>query len=151
MESFEFKRMVWQVALSAAVAAFDVFIVKLVKMRMIYYKLKKQRCKLTRRDMKSMPLWGFAAGNLKVLPELLDKFPKGSQQSHAFTLLSRDFKHSDNCFYVDLCPFTSPLLVVTSPELAIQACQEQDLPKPDILKPFSTPFAGGGGARICFK
>jgi hypothetical protein len=42
MESFDFKRMVCQVALYAAVAAFGVFIVKLVKMRMIFYKLKKQ-------------------------------------------------------------------------------------------------------------
>jgi hypothetical protein len=42
MESFEFKRTAWQVALSAAVAAFGVFIFKLVKMRMIFYKLKKQ-------------------------------------------------------------------------------------------------------------
>jgi cytochrome P450 len=90
-----------------------------------------------------MPTWDFAAGNLKVLPELLKKFPKGSQQSDSFTLLSHDFKDSDNCFYVDLWPFTSPLFVVTSPELATQACQEHDLPKPDILKPFFAPFAGG--------
>ena len=91
-----------------------------------------------------MPEWDFAAGNLKTLPGLLEKFPKGSQQSDAFSLLSHDFKENDNCFYIDLWPFTSPLMVVTSPDLAMQACgPEHDLPKPAILIPFFAPFAGG--------
>ena len=34
--------LVWQVAMSAAVAAFGVFAFKMYKMRMIFYKLKKQ-------------------------------------------------------------------------------------------------------------
>ena len=34
-------------------------------------------------------------------------------------------------------------MVVTSPDLAMQACQEYDLPKPPILIPFFAPFAGG--------
>jgi hypothetical protein len=90
-----------------------------------------------------MPPWDFGAGHLQTLPALLEKLSKGSQQSDAFTLLSYDFKDTDGCFYVDAWPFTSPLLVITSPELAIQACQENDLPKPDILIPFFAPFAGG--------
>jgi cytochrome P450 len=90
-----------------------------------------------------MPAWDFAAGNLKVLPGLLEKFPTGSQQSDVFTLLSYDFQESDNCFYVDTWPFSSPLMIVTSPEMAMQACQEYDLPKPPILIPFFAPFAGG--------
>jgi cytochrome P450 len=156
MDTFDLKRTTWQIALSAVVAGFAVFMFKLVKMRMIFYKLKKQGlvCRatsskhassraLTQCDSKPMPPWDFAAGNLKVLPALLEKFPKGSQQLDAFALLSRDFNDSDNCFYIDLWPFTSPLLVVTSPELAMQACQEHDLPKPAILKPFFAPFAGG--------
>lgn len=32
----------WQIALSAAVAAFGIFAFKLIKMRMIFYRLKKQ-------------------------------------------------------------------------------------------------------------
>jgi len=80
---------------------------------------------------------------MKVLPGLLKQFPEGSQQSDAFTLLSNSFPDSDNCFYVDLWPFTSPLMIVTSPEMAMQACQEYDLPKPPILIPFFAPFAGG--------
>ncbi|CAN9323061.1 unnamed protein product [Alternaria alternata] len=150
MTATDLSHIVWQIALSAAAAAMSVFMFKLVKMRLIFYKLKKQgllstaACfKLTRYDLKPIPPWDFAAGNLKVLPRLLEKFPKGSQQSDVFTLLSNDFKDSDNCFYVDLWPFSSPLLVVTSPDLAIQACQEHDLPKPPVLIPFFAPFAGG--------
>lgn len=60
-----------------------------------------------------------------------------------FTLLSNDFEDSENCFYVELLPFSSPLLVVTSTDLAIQACQERDLPKPPFLIPFFAPFVGG--------
>jgi cytochrome P450 len=90
-----------------------------------------------------MPPWNFAAGNLEILPPLLENFPKGSQQSDAFTLLSYDFQETDSCFYIDVWPFTSPLLIVTSPELALQACQEYDLPKPKILLPFFAPIAGG--------
>lgn len=90
-----------------------------------------------------MPPWEFGAGHLQVLPPLLKKFPKGSQQSDAFTVLSYDFKETDGCFYIDVWPFSSPLLVITSPELAVQACQEYDLPKPDILVPFFAPIAGG--------
>ena len=42
MDSIDLKRMAWQVALSAATAAIAVFMFKLVKMRMIFYRLKKQ-------------------------------------------------------------------------------------------------------------
>jgi cytochrome P450 len=90
-----------------------------------------------------MPPWDFAAGHLKTLPSLLEMLPKGSQHSDAFTLLSYNFVDADSCFYIDVWPITSPLLIITSPELAIQACQEHDLPKPDILIPFFAPFAGG--------
>lgn len=57
--------------------------------------------------------------------------------------LAKKFPNSDNAFYLDLWPFTMPLLVVTSAELAIQTCQQYDLPKPHILKPFFHTFAGG--------
>jgi cytochrome P450 len=91
-----------------------------------------------------MPSWDFAAGNLKTLPSLLKQLPRGSMQMDAFALSSREFGDTDHCFYIDLWPFTSPLLVITSPEMAMQACsQEHDLPKPPILIPFFAPFAGG--------
>lgn len=42
MSSLALSRIAWQLALSATFAALVVFIFKLVKMRMIFYKLKKQ-------------------------------------------------------------------------------------------------------------
>lgn len=90
-----------------------------------------------------MPAWNFATGHLQTLPPLLEKLPKDSQRSDAFTLLSYNFQKTDSCFYIDVWPFGSPLLIITSPELAMQACQEFDLPKPDVLIPFFAPIAGG--------
>jgi hypothetical protein len=42
MTATDLNRIVWQIALSAAAAAMSVFTFKLVKMRTIFYKLKKQ-------------------------------------------------------------------------------------------------------------
>jgi hypothetical protein len=57
--------------------------------------------------------------------------------------LSKGFPKSDHSFYLDVWPFSLPLLIVTSPSMSIQACQQYDLPKPATLKPFFYPFAGG--------
>lgn len=90
-----------------------------------------------------MPPWSLAIGHLMTLPRLLDRLPIGSQQSDAFSLLSGEFADTDGCFYIDVWAFANPLLVITSPELAVQVCQEHDLPKPDVLVPFFAPIAGG--------
>lgn len=42
MSATDLNRIVWQIALSAAAASMSVFMFKLVKMRTIFYKLKKQ-------------------------------------------------------------------------------------------------------------
>jgi cytochrome P450 len=91
-----------------------------------------------------MPAYTYGAGNLPMLPDLLAKLPKGAQQSDAFTLLSFEFPKFDNCFYIDVWPFTpKPFLVVTSLELAVQACQTYALPKPASLADYFHPFTGG--------
>lgn len=46
-----------------------------------------------------MPKWDFAAGNVRMLPDLMKRHPKGSQQSEAFALLSYEFPDNNNCFY----------------------------------------------------
>ncbi|KAJ4336442.1 hypothetical protein N0V95_008617 [Ascochyta clinopodiicola] len=112
----------WQVALALAVCLTGIFLRKMLRVRMLFWRLRTQGL---------------------VLPPLLEQFPKGSQQSDAFTLLSDRFKETDGSFYIDVWPFSSPLLIITSPELAVQTCQEYDLPKPDVLLPFFAPIAGG--------
>lgn len=75
---------------------------------------------------------------------MLERVPKDTQQSEAFTLLSYEFPQFDNCFYIDVWPFTEkPMLVINSLDLAIQACQTYSLPKPATLIHFLYPFVGG--------
>ncbi|PVH97051.1 cytochrome P450 [Periconia macrospinosa] len=120
---------------SLAILVLGPFIAKMIKLRLLFHRLRRQGL--------PMPPWNPVLGHLLTLPPLLEKLTAGSQQSDAFTLLSREFTHTDGCFYIDVWPFANPLLVITSPELAVQACQEHDLPKPDVLVPFFAPIAGG--------
>ncbi|KAF2477215.1 cytochrome protein [Lindgomyces ingoldianus] len=92
-----------------------------------------------------MPEWNPILGHLPMLPRLLNQLPKGAQQSYCFGLLTRDFPNSDGLFYIDLWPFSLPIIIVSTPELAHQVGQEYDLPKPDSLKPFFKPITGGLG------
>ncbi|GAB1198628.1 hypothetical protein APSETT444_007955 [Aspergillus pseudonomiae] len=124
-----------QVALVVALVIVLRFFHEMLKVRLLFYRLRRQGL--------PMPKWDFVAGNLRMIPGLMKRHPKGSQQSEAFTLLSYEFSNFDNCFYIDVWPFTKPLLVVNSPNLAVQACQTYALPKPPILAKFFNPFAGG--------
>lgn len=87
--------------------------------------------------------WNPWLGHLLCLPPILKTLPLNAQQPEAFAILAKNFESSDGTFYLDLWPFSNPLLVVTSPPLAIQSCQQHDLVKPHILKPFFAPLAGG--------
>lgn len=69
--------------------------------------------------------------------------PKDARQSDVFTLFSVENAGLESGFYVDVWPFSTPMLVVTSPVMAIDACQTYDLAKPDVLQPFINPMAGG--------
>lgn len=88
--------------------------------------------------------WNPLFGHLLHLPSVLKLFPNRAQQSYPFSELSKQFdKTSDSLFYIDLWPAGDPLIVVSSPSMSMQACQEHDLPKPSVLAPFFHPFAGG--------
>ena len=89
-----------------------------------------------------MPKWNPILGHLTVLPRLLSQLPKGAQQSYCFGLLGREFKEN-GLFYIDLWPFSSPMICVFTPELAEQVCHEFDLDKPDSLLEFFRPITGG--------
>jgi cytochrome P450 len=90
-----------------------------------------------------MPPWNPILGNMLVLPPILKALPRDAQQPDAFSDLSKNFPQSDGLFYLDLWPFSNPLLIISSPSLAIQTCQQHDLPKPAVLDPFFRPLAGG--------
>ncbi|CRG90420.1 putative sterigmatocystin biosynthesis P450 monooxygenase stcS [Talaromyces islandicus] len=90
-----------------------------------------------------MPPWGFFLGNIPALAALNKHVPKDARQAESFALLSSESPGLESCFYVDVWPFGFPILVITSPELAVQTCQTHDLGKPDVLAPFIAPMAGG--------
>jgi len=90
-----------------------------------------------------MPPWNPLFGNLLSFLPLLKEFPDDAIQNYLVGALNKDFDKSDSLFYIDLWPFSNPFIVITTPSLAVQACQQNDLPKPEMLKPFLSPFAGG--------
>ncbi|KAE8402807.1 cytochrome P450 [Aspergillus pseudonomiae] len=92
-----------RVALVVALVIVLQFFHEMLKVRLLFYRLRRQGL--------PMPKWDFVAGNLRMIPGLMKRHPKGSQQSEAFTLLSYEFSNFDNCFYIDVWPFTKPLLV----------------------------------------
>lgn len=87
-------------------------------------------------------------GHLLLLPRILKRLPKHSQRPDIFEVLSLNFKYTDSLFYLDLWPFSSPFLIVSSPAYAIQACQQHDIPRPSVLESFFSPFAGGNSLFI---
>lgn len=95
-----------------------------------------------------MPPWNPILGHLTILPRLLMQLPKGAQQSTMFSRLSKEFPDSDNLFYIDLWPFSNPMIIVSTPNLSYQVCQERDLPRPASLRPFFEPITGGLGLFV---
>ncbi|XTI91539.1 hypothetical protein V2W45_1247880 [Cenococcum geophilum] len=109
-------------------SAFGYFLLKGYEARAPYYKPYKQGMPI--------PPWHPIMGHLLLLPNILKRLPKDSQQPDAFEVLSLDFEHTDSLFYLDLWPFSSPFLIASSPAYAIQAYQQHDLPRPSVLEPF---------------
>ncbi|KAE8419472.1 putative N-alkane-inducible cytochrome P450 [Aspergillus pseudocaelatus] len=136
MESsnIELKWLASRIILPIALVYIASFLYTLVKVRLLFYRLKK----------KGMPMlpWNPVLGNLPVLARFMKKVPKDAQEAMSFALLASE-SGLDKCFYMDTWPFGFSTLVVTSPDLAVQTCQTYDLLKPDALVAFITPMTGG--------
>lgn len=90
-----------------------------------------------------MPTWNPITGHLLSLVPFLEGFPDDSNNTYPIGELLKSISCKDNIMYLDMWPFGGPLMVVSSPDIAVQACQNHDLDKPALLKPFFEPFAGG--------
>ncbi|KAI9162719.1 putative sterigmatocystin biosynthesis P450 monooxygenase stcS [Paramyrothecium foliicola] len=90
-----------------------------------------------------MPPWNPLLGHLLELPPVMKNLPEDTQQPDAFEALCKAYEKDESIIYVDTWPFAAPMIVVCSPALAVQVCQEHDLPKPPILHKFFNPLAGG--------
>lgn len=92
-----------------------------------------------------MPPWNPFLGHLTAVMPVMETLPEDRQQPDAFEVLCRSHQNdSDSVIYLDMWPFSDPLMIICSPVLAAQACsQELDLTKPSMLHAFFNPLAGG--------
>lgn len=76
-----------------------------------------------------MPPWNPVFGHLLVLDKAFKSFslPPDTQMPDVFAGLSKEFRDkSDSLFYLDIWPFMGPMMMVSTPRHAIQACQKAD-------------------------
>lgn len=92
-----------------------------------------------------MPPWNPIIGHVGFLLKCIKKLPKDVTQTANFRVISQNFKNSDGLYYIDLWPFSVPMLIVSTPEMGNQVAVEYDLPKPDSLRQFFQPIVGGLG------
>ncbi|KAK4233546.1 cytochrome P450 [Achaetomium macrosporum] len=123
--------------LAACASALVYLVVKGYHARRTFYRLRQQGM--------PMPPWNPILGHLLAVPPVMKTLPEDTQQPDAFEALCKAHEkdNMDSVIYLDMWPFADPMMVVCSPVLAVQACQEHDLPKPPILHAFFNPLAGG--------
>ncbi|PVH72354.1 cytochrome P450 [Cadophora sp. DSE1049] len=106
------------------------------KSRMLIYKLQKDHRGLP------IPKWNPITGHLLSLVPYLSRLPADAHQNYLLAELANDFPQADSAYYLDIWPFLQPVLLISSPSMAIQACQQYDLEKPGSIIQFFQPFAG---------
>ncbi|KAM7195834.1 Cytochrome P450 [Rhypophila sp. PSN 637] len=123
-------------------------VVSLTGLAYIFLKGYQRRASFNRlrRQGLPMPPWNPFLGHLLALSSALAKLPSDTQQPDAFEILCKIHEKEDgeSLIYLDLWPFAADqLLVICSPTLAVQACQDHDLARPEILHKFFDSLAGG--------
>lgn len=76
-----------------------------------------------------MPPWNPIFGHLLTLDNAFKKYslPPDIQMPDVFAPLSKRYNdESDSLFYMDLWPFTGPMMMVSSPNYALQTCQQAE-------------------------
>ena len=92
------------------------------------------------------PHWNCISGNLILVAKMFPPMPRKAHKILLFGDILRTVFAQEGCCYLDLWPFSYPLLLVVSPSLASQATQNCSLvacERPAKLKSFFKPLAGG--------
>jgi cytochrome P450 len=84
--------------------------------------------------------WVF--GHLLVLKEYTDRHPADTFITTSIRDMARDFSETD-MFYLDLWPFTTPVLCVCEADAANQATTKNPFPKADSFNVVFEPIMGG--------
>ncbi|CCF47392.1 sterigmatocystin biosynthesis P450 monooxygenase StcS, partial [Colletotrichum higginsianum] len=84
-------------------------------------------------------------GHLGLMLSIMASLPRDVMPTVALAdQVRRRYPHLDKAFYLDMWPFTGPMLMVISPDLMRQATQgEAPLPKVGFLKNYMKPISGG--------
>ncbi|KAF1976199.1 cytochrome P450 [Bimuria novae-zelandiae CBS 107.79] len=96
-----------------------------------------------RRQGVAMPAgWSWWFGHLRVLDQKLQRLPSDANVYMAMEDMVKD--HSDTeVFLMDYWPVFQPVLMISGPDLAIQASIKHDLPKPRDQQDSFRPIIGG--------
>ena len=89
-----------------------------------------------------MPPYHTLFGHLLVMRSVLSKIPSDAHPLYLPDQLRREYPDMGPVFYVDLWPFSSPILFADSPSAAYQLMQEQPQPKADPVRNFMYPLTG---------
>jgi hypothetical protein len=89
----------------------------------------------------SMPPHHPIFGHLLLANDLLSKLPRGAHPSYLPGLIRRAIPDVGQVFYLDMWPFSRPILVVSSPSVAQQFTQERSLRKSPEVHTWLKPLA----------
>lgn len=89
-----------------------------------------------------MPPWNWVFGHLLVLKKYTDRHPADTFITTSIRDMARDFSDTD-LFYLDLWPFTTPVLCVCEADAANQATTKNPFPKADSFNVVFEPIMGG--------
>ncbi|KAL2839011.1 cytochrome P450 [Aspergillus pseudodeflectus] len=120
--------------LSLTAVYIGLFVYTWIKVPLLFSSLKKQGM--------PMPRWNSLLGHLPFLAKFTKRVLRDAQSAMTFAALASECD-LDPCFYIDTWPFGFSMLVVTSPNLAFQACQNHDLAEPYSMAPFVSHMTGG--------
>ena len=90
-----------------------------------------------------MPPYNSVLGHLPILKSVTDNLPPNVHGHYLPAALRQEILSLGPIFYVDGYPFSTPVLVVSSPHGAYQITQEHSLPKYAGLRSFLYPLTGG--------
>ncbi len=92
------------------------------------------------------PNHSFLFGHLLFIQSVMDTLPKDAHQNLAFGEAARRYFADEGAYYIDLWPFSEPMLIVVSAALATQATQTLAniaAQRPHFLRSWFRPITGG--------